>query len=552
MISGLARAHSPCALAFPSKFSSCWTISRNFHSHPEPAKEYHRYVKHLVRLAPHAWRRGWRNHRNYGDFLKPAKEYNEYLGRLLLLAPHARGNATWGRGIGADGSRKGVAENPVDSHVADAVKQSPIDAYNKTNRLHTVSIKRRIYSSIFLRDACTCQQCVDPSTKQKNFQTSDISPKIKAIKVHRKANGGVEINWENDLPGFGFSHTSIYPPEFFRTHSSYEEMVATHSPNELTRLWNSHIITGALQYVTYDDYINTEEGLFRALRMLSRYGLLLLRHVPESESSVVSIAERIGNLRDTFYGRTWDVRSVPQAKNVAYTAQYLGLHMDLLYMTNPPGFQFLHCLKNTCSGGSSIFSDAFHAVSKLDQRTFNLMTRKAINYHYRNAGEHYYYEHPLIERLNVGHVNYSPPFQAPFPEYGNMKECERTAALAAGLREFASIAEAPDSIYEYRLQEGECVIFNNRRVLHGRKEFDTTTGERWFKGAYVDTDAFMSRFRMLSERFKDQDVSFLENHARCIQWDIENPETGRRESDPLKVWPRSRSLPDAEEYAQMV
>jgi gamma-butyrobetaine dioxygenase len=537
MVSSLVRPTSSCARAFPSRMRSGWIISRSFRNRLEKAKNYDEYLSRLLQLAPHAV-----------DY-----KSNPFLGQQPPPDRETR----------PERSQKGDAEIPVDSHLVEAVKQSPIDTHKKTNKLHTVKIQDKTYSSIFLRDACTCQQCVDPSTKQKNFQTSDISPEIKAIKIDTKTNGDVEIFWENDLPEVGSSHTSTYSNAFFHTHSSLRTVIDEHRPNEHTRVWNSDIITRELQYVTYDDYINTEEGLFRALRLLSRYGLLLLRHVPESESSVVTIAERIGNLRDTFYGRTWNVRSVPQAKNVAYTAQYLGLHMDLLYMANPPGFQFLHCLKNTCSGGSSIFSDAFHAVSKFSQRTFELMRTQRIPYHYRNAGEHYYYEHPLIQRrdgldkksprgLNVAHVNYSPPFQAPFQETGELKRSERTAALAAGLRQFASIAEAPDSIYEYRLQEGECVIFNNRRVLHGRKEFDTTAGERWFKGAYVDTDAFMSRFRVLSERFKDQDIAFLEDHARYIQWDIENPETGRRESDPLKVWPKSRNLPQAEEYAQVL
>jgi alpha-ketoglutarate-dependent taurine dioxygenase len=67
-------------------------------------------------------------------------------------------------------------------------------------------------------------------------------------------------------------------------------------------------------------------------------------------------------------------------------------------------------------------------------------------------------------------------------------------------RDFASKIEDEENLYEYRLQEGECVIFNNRRVLHGRRQFDTSAGERWLKGCYIDTDVFTSRFRVLSDR----------------------------------------------------
>ncbi|KAF7859722.1 hypothetical protein EAF04_008801 [Stromatinia cepivora] len=416
------------------------------------------------------------------------------------------------------------------------------------------------YPPLFLRDACGCHRCVDPSTKQKNFQTSDIPSEIKVTSILPDENRNLNFSWNNDIPGYGSGHVSSFSEKFFETHSSPGAHHSDRHNNIRPIGWNAKKITKKLQYVTFDDYINTEEGLFRALIMLRDYGLLILRDVPESETSVVDIAKRIGNLRDTLYGVTWDVKSVPQAKNVAYTSRYLGLHMDLLYMANPPGFQFLHCLRNTCSGGSSIFSDAFHAAGQLDQHNFDELCRQKIPYHYRNAGEHYHYKHPVIlsKPINRGtgtksgkfaairHINYSPPFQATFDVPSI------SVPVAEALRQFASRVEAPENMYEYRLQEGECVIFNNRRVLHGRKEFDTSAGERWLKGAYIDTDVFMSRYRVLVEKYQNQDRSFLRTHARHICWDIENPETGRMESDPHKVWEISRDLPQTEGYANII
>jgi hypothetical protein len=51
------------------------------------------------------------------------------------------------------------------------------------------------------------------------------------------------------------------------------------------------------------------------------------------------------------------------------------------------------------------------------------------------------------------------------------------------------------------MNEGDCVIFDNRRVLHARRAFDASKGERWLKGAYVDGDVFFSRVRVLEDRF---------------------------------------------------
>ncbi|KAH7413267.1 hypothetical protein BKA64DRAFT_703374 [Cadophora sp. MPI-SDFR-AT-0126] len=372
------------------------------------------------------------------------------------------------------------------------------------------------FHPVFLRDACTCPKCVDPSSTQKQFQTTDIPRTIRANSIEKRENGDFAITWENDIPGFGPDHVSTYSTKFFDICDFRSARLQDRSEHVRPRLWNRFRIEEELQFVNFADYMEDDKQLFRALFQLQTRGLLLLRNVPESEESVAEIAGRIGTIRDTFYGRTWDVKSVAQAKNVAYTHQFLGLHMDLLYMTNPPGFQLLHCLKNTCKGGASLFSDSFytiHGMSPLDQQ---VLSTTDLAYHYRNAGEHYYYERPLLEldrttvhtkhgkQAAVKFVNYSPPFQAPFPVTKN-SQGNVFPKVARALRTFADRVESPRNLFEYKMKEGECVIFNNRRVLHGRRQFDAGKGERWLKGTYVDTDVFKSKWRTLFENYSVTD-----------------------------------------------
>jgi gamma-butyrobetaine dioxygenase len=399
------------------------------------------------------------------------------------------GGATRSAGLNLQASR-GVSVRPYHTDVA-----SP----------RQVTIGDRQFSAVYLRDGCTCPRCVDPSSKQKNFQTTDIPPGIQARAVEPQEDGSVKISWSGDIPGFGDDHISNLSATFFDVNSSWDKFHQGHFGLDQSKLWDKSLIAKRLQHVDYEDYVTQDAALYQVLQQLHDYGLVLLRGVPESEKSVERIAERIGRLRDSFYGRTWDVKSVPQAKNVAYTAQYLGLHMDLLYMRDPPGFQFLHCLKNTCDGGSSLFSDSFYAASKLPEGSFDKLTTYQVPYHYRNAGEHYYYSHPVIELKNgpgepktIANINYSPPFQAALA-FPTEEEQQVLHPIMNAWREFASKVEDEENLYEYRLQEGECVIFNNRRVLHGRRQFDTSAGERWLKGCYIDNDVFMSRYRVLSE-----------------------------------------------------
>jgi gamma-butyrobetaine dioxygenase len=186
--------------------------------------------------------------------------------------------------------------------------------------------------------------------------------------------------------------------------------------------------------------------------------------------------------------------------------------MDLLYFESPPGLQFLHCIQNTVEGGSSLFADSFRAatVVRLDTPTlFEALTKYPVTYHYLNDGYHYHFTRPTVVLeensyqgiKRIRHVNWAPPFQAPFEaDIGESPGRFRQYILAA--KQFAKQVDSPDAQFELRLAEGECVVFFNRRVLHSRRAFDPDTGDRWLKGAYVDVDAFHSKFRTLSAQHR--------------------------------------------------
>ncbi|CZS99895.1 hypothetical protein WAI453_003493 [Rhynchosporium graminicola] len=387
------------------------------------------------------------------------------------------------------------------------------------------------FHPVFLRDACPCPKCIDSSTTQKLFQTTDIPAHITAESVNVQENGDVTIKWKNDLPASGPDHISTYSASLIKMCSNRTLRLKGHFSAGKARIWDNSRISEELEFVNFDDYMKDDKYLFRAVAQLKRLGLLLVRNVPESEEAVAQIAERIGTIRDTFYGRTWNVKSVPEAKNVAYTHQSLGLHMDLQYMHNPPGFQLLHCLKNTCEGGDSLFSDAFYAASRLSERDVMTLTRTNLAYQYRNAGEHYYMERPVLEvgdmklqtpgglHSRIEAVNYSPPFQAPLP-ISKAHQGYLVPRMLEALRQFARNVESPYLVHRYRLKAGECVMFNNRRVLHGRDAFEPGNGERLLKGTYLDTDVLNSKWRTLNKQFNGVQPAFDDGqHVYQENWE---------------------------------
>lgn len=127
-------------------------------------------------------------------------------------------------------------------------------------------------------------------------------------------------------------------------------------------------------------------------------------------------------------------------------------------------------------------------------------------YHYRNDGHHLQHAHPVIELLPastpdgpppIKHINYSPPFQAALPSCPSLSDDVQEA-----LTLFEEELGKADRTFEYRMEEGDLVMFDNRRVVHARRGFTEVEGEgvqRWLKGCYVDGDAGWDRLRVLEQ-----------------------------------------------------
>lgn len=187
-------------------------------------------------------------------------------------------------------------------------------------------------SYAFLRDSCLCPKCKDPSTQQKLFQTSDIPADITGTLVEDTSDSkeAVSIKWTNDVPGYDADHITRLPIATLKKRFSGMYV----DPMSRRKAWDKATIEKTeSKWVQYRDYMDSDEALYKALKHLNQFGLLFLKGVPDDEKAIEGVVGRIGIIKNTFYGKTWDVKSVPNAKNIAYTHQFLGLHMDLLYVS---------------------------------------------------------------------------------------------------------------------------------------------------------------------------------------------------------------------------
>ncbi|WOO84493.1 Gamma-butyrobetaine dioxygenase [Vanrija pseudolonga] len=401
-----------------------------------------------------------------------------------------------------------------------------------------------------LRDACPCANCIDPSTRQKNHTSGEAYRLVRALgnevldgsKIHMATDDvtqehGIEVHWPAVGENVAEAHTSYYPLSLIRRISAERLRGTSYLNHKLKRqLWDRETLLANQHnlHTTYAELNGAAPGqplaakpevLLKVLEQLQIYGIAILTGVPTDKTGnkdceLRNVVEQIGLLRNTFYGETWDVKSVPQAKNVAYTNVNLGLHMDLLYFALPPRFQLLHCLRNRVIGGASYFVDSFKAAAAFIEEHPDLakvLRSNKLEYEYDNDGHYLSYQHHVIPTTPLATgtlhtaVAWSPPFQAPpvraardttFTQPSDPVAATRVEnELYEALSKFQEELDKEKYKYEFLLKEGDLVLFDNQRTLHARREFRDRTydevqrdgtvivpGEptRWLKGAYID------------------------------------------------------------------
>lgn len=268
------------------------------------------------------------------------------------------------------------------------------------------------------------------------------------------------------------------------------------APRSDLRLWNTPdaaaVTKGNVAQVLADD--GALAGWLGDVRSVG-YGLLggFTGEKPE----VVELASRIGYVRETIFGGTWELSAdVAEHDDTAYTQTFLAPHTDGTYSHDAPGLQMFCCVDRAGTGGESIVVDGFalaEAMRTEFPEDFAILTTVSVPAHYIEPGVELRAARPAIRLDSSGQVaqvslnNYDrspmllPPgeMEAFYRAYGRLNE------LANDQSRWMSI----------RLEPGDVLINDNWRVLHGRQAY---TGARRFIGCYLNHEDFESRLRVLN------------------------------------------------------
>jgi len=242
--------------------------------------------------------------------------------------------------------------------------------------------------------------------------------------------------------------------------------------------------------------------LLQWFKSLYRYGFAKMTGGKVESGAVIQIADLFGYVRETNYGKWFEVRSEVNAINLAYTNLGLQAHTDNPYRDPVPTIQILYCLENSASGGDSTVVDGFNAAIRLKDKNpdyFNLLSKYCARFEYNgDKGAHLQSRRPIIELSPDGEIiairfnnrSAAPITDVPYDDMANYYKAYRT---------FSDIINDPALAVNFKLNPGECFIVDNTRVLHARTAY-SGAGTRWLQGCYVDKDGLLSTISTMLEK----------------------------------------------------
>lgn len=342
------------------------------------------------------------------------------------------------------------------------------------------------FDSLWLRDNRAEDR--DANSGQRLIDIVDL-PERPRIRSASSRNGSVQVMWEGESPVGEFTlawlaahaHGGARPPPVRR----WLEGAALDAERDFAWASASELRanpTTRLQWLT---------------RLLQE-GLAFMREVPTTEDALLEVIPLVGQVLETNYGRTFDVRSVPQPENLAYSDLGLGLHTDNPYRDPVPGFQALHALLPSSEGGESLLADGFALAEQLRATApdaFAQLVSTPVPFHFRSDDADLYAERPLIQlsaRGEVSAVHYNSRSIAPL-----MVSARQAPIFYDAYRRFAALMRDARFQLRTRLGSGTLVVFDNQRILHGRTAFSSARFARHLRGCYLTRDSVYSTTALL-------------------------------------------------------
>ena len=341
------------------------------------------------------------------------------------------------------------------------------------------------YPWFWLRDHSESKEDLHPDTKQRQIDSFSEPLNNAVNKIWLDSSSEcVFIKWDDQ------SESSL-SFELLQT-MSVPSLPQSYALN-LTNVWNSSNEIKDFPEITYQELMS-DGGIKTWLNHIQRIGFVIVTETPETPEATKELMERMAYIRNSIFGgfSVWD-NKLEDPDDTAFTSLAIDLHTDGTYVHDAPGLQTLHCIKRDSIGGENQLIDGLAIAEKMRHEypdAFNILCNVNIPGRYIKPDTYLEAHRPLFRVNDEGgviQVSFNNHDRAPF-----RLENDLMVKFYDAYKIFHNLANDPSRQFEFMLDPGKVLTFDNWRLLHARSSL---TGYRQLCGGYHNREDFESKLR---------------------------------------------------------
>ncbi len=352
---------------------------------------------------------------------------------------------------------------------------------------------RAYFNYYWLRD--NCPSSFDASTRERSFDIFHLRQAPRADNASLE-DDNLFIQWA------GEDHVSNIPVAMLTAYNGGQKRS---DPADVPRVaWFCDHFSHVPRF-SQPELLADPSKVAKWIEALLVEGFAIIFDMPNSDKGLTETANLIGKIRPTFFGDYFDVRTCINPTNTAYTAGALELHTDTPAEEHAPGIQFLHCRENSVKGGLSIYADGVAVANdfrQVDPEGFRLLSEIDVPFYCEHDTYDMRSRHTVIKLDHNGEVS-GLTISQHMLDIADLPQSVLDDYYPAFCR-FGKMLQDDRYVMKFLMRSGECMTFDNHRIVHGREAYKASSGERYLRGTYTDRAEMHSTYRSLVSpgRFK--------------------------------------------------
>ncbi|KAM4696544.1 trimethyllysine dioxygenase, mitochondrial-like [Rhinophrynus dorsalis] len=347
------------------------------------------------------------------------------------------------------------------------------------------------FDYVWLRDHCRSASCYNAKTNQRSLDTASVDLNIKPMQVQMDETT-LYLTWPD-------GHMTQYGLDWLMDNSYECQKQQAVQPRIL---WNKRIYEEAdVPCVSFSHFLEEKNGLREFLKNFLLYGIAFVNDVPATREDTERVAKRVSHIRETIFGKMWDVIWDSSRGDTSYTNIALDRHIDTTYFHDPCGVQIFHGLQHDGTGGRTLLVDGFYAADQVCQHhpeDFDILCNVPMRQEYIEDVEgfrnHMVGFGPVLNVYPWNKELYMIRYNNQDRGVFNTVPYDIVRRWYSAHRTLTKELRRPENELWVKLNPGKVLFIDNWRVLHGRESF---TGYRLLSGCYLPRDDVLNISRLL-------------------------------------------------------